>query len=110
MKRNMKQWVADTIAAPVKQATPVLSFPAVQLMGITVRDLISSSDLQAKGMKMVADKVASGASVSLMDLSVEAECFGSTIRVTDDEVPTVIRVTVMERILLYLKTSVSFSE
>jgi len=90
MKRNMKQWVADTIAAPVKQAVPVLSFPAVQLMDITVRDLISSSELQAKGMKMVADKVPSGASVSLMDLSVEAECFGSTIRVTDDEVPTVI--------------------
>ena len=90
MKRNMKQWVAETIAAPVKKATPVLSFPAVQLMGINVRDLISSSDLQAKGMKMVADKVPSGASVSLMDLSVEAECFGSTIRVTDDEVPTVI--------------------
>ena len=90
MQRNMKQWVAETIAAPVKQATPVLSFPAVQLMGITVRDLISSSDLQAKGMKMVADKVASGASVSLMDLSVEAECFGSEIRVSDDEVPTVV--------------------
>ncbi len=90
MKRNMKQWVADTIAAPVKQGTPVLSFPAVQLMGVTVRDLISSSDLQANGMKLVADKVPSGASVSLMDLSVEAECFGSTIRVTDDEVPTVI--------------------
>ena len=90
MKRNMKQWVAETIANPVKQGTPVLSFPAVQLMGITVRDLISSSELQSKGMKMVADKVPSGASVSLMDLSVEAECFGSTIRVTDDEVPTVI--------------------
>ena len=90
MKRNMKQWVADTIAAPTKQAVPVLSFPAVQLMDITVRDLISRSEYQAKGMKMVADKVASGASVSLMDLSVEAECFGSEIRVSDDEVPTVV--------------------
>lgn len=90
MKRDMKQWVADTIAAPTKQAVPVLSFPAVQLMGITVRDLISSSDDQSRGMKLVADKVASGASVSLMDLSVEAECFGSEIRVTDDEVPTVV--------------------
>lgn len=90
MKRNMKQWVAETIAAPVKKATPVLSFPAVQLMGITVRDLISSSDFQSRGMKLVADRVKSGASVSLMDLSVEAECFGSTIRVTDDEVPTVV--------------------
>lgn len=90
MKRNMKQWVAETIASPVKKATPVLSFPAVQLMGITVRDLISSSDYQSRGMKLVADRVKSGASVSLMDLSVEAECFGSTIRVTDDEVPTVV--------------------
>ena len=90
MKRNMKQWVADTIAAPVKKATPVLSFPAVQLMGITVRDLISSSEHQAQAMKLVAERTKAGASVSLMDLSVEAECFGSTIRVTDDEVPTVI--------------------
>lgn len=48
MRYNMKQWVADTIAAPVKQATPILSFPAVQLLGVTVRDLISSSDLQAR--------------------------------------------------------------
>lgn len=90
MKRDMKQWVADTIAAPVKKAVPVLSFPAVQLMGITVRDLISSSDLQSQGMRRIADKTDAGASVSLMDLSVEAECFGSTIRVSDDEVPTVV--------------------
>lgn len=90
MKRDMKQWVAETIAAPVKKPLPVLSFPAVQLMGITVRDLISDSDHQAKGMKLVAERVDAAASVSLMDLSVEAECFGSAIRVSDDEVPTVV--------------------
>ena len=50
MKMNMKQWIADTINAPVKKAMPVLSFPAIQLMDITVKDLISSSDLQARGM------------------------------------------------------------
>lgn len=90
MKRNMKQWVADTLAAPVKKPMPVLSFPAIQMMGVTVKELISSSDLQAKGMKMVADRVDAAASVSLMDLSLEAECFGSTIQVYDDEVPAVI--------------------
>jgi len=89
MNKNMKQWVEDMIANPKKKAMPVLSFPAISLMNITVKDLISSSDLQAKGMKMVADEVDSAASVSLMDLSVEAECFGSTIQVSDDEVPTV---------------------
>ena len=90
MKRNMKQWVADTLAAPQKKPMPVLSFPAIQMMGVTVKELISSSDLQAKGMKLVADRVDAAASVSLMDLSLEAECFGSTIRFSDDEVPTVI--------------------
>ncbi len=89
MKRDMKKWVADMIASPVKKPLPVLSFPSVQLMNITVRDLISSSDLQAEGMKRIAEATPAAASVSLMDLSVEAEAFGSTIRVSDDEVPTV---------------------
>ncbi len=90
MQMNMKQWVQDMISAPKKKAMPVLSFPAIQLMGISVRELISSSDAQAKGMKLIADRVDSAASVSLMDLSIEAECFGSEIHVADDEVPTVV--------------------
>lgn len=90
MKRNMDQWTQELISAPVKQALPVLSFPSIQLLGITVRDLIADSDVQARGMKAVADRTPhAGGSVSLMDLSVEAECFGAPIRVSDDEVPTV---------------------
>lgn len=58
-------------------------------MGITVKDLISSSDHQAKAMALIAQHTDASASVSLMDLSVEAEAFGATIRVSDDEVPTV---------------------
>lgn len=87
---DMKQWVKDQIAAPVKHAVPVLSFPSIQLLGITVKELISSSELQAKGMKAIAERTPACASLSLMDLSVEAEAFGSVIRVSDDEVPTVV--------------------
>ena len=90
MNRNMKQWLADMLAAERKTALPILSFPSVSLMGITVRELISDSDRQAQGMKAVAERVNAAAAVSLMDLSVEAECFGATIRVSDEEVPTVI--------------------
>ena len=90
MTRNMKQWLSDMIAAEKKIALPILSFPSVSLMDITVRELIADSDRQAQGMKMVAERVNAAAAVSLMDLSVEAECFGSTIRVSDEEVPTVI--------------------
>ena len=38
MKRDMKQWMKDVVDAPVKRAVPVLSFPAIQLMGIMVGD------------------------------------------------------------------------
>jgi len=68
---------------------PVLSFPAISLLGITVSELIGSSERQAQGMKRIADTVESAASLSMMDLSVEAEAFGSTIRFSDTEVPTV---------------------
>ena len=90
MKRNMYKWLEDVRLSPVKKALPILSFPAVQLMGISVSELISDSSLQAQAMKLVADRTDSAASVSLMDLSVEAECFGSRIRIFEDEVPTVI--------------------
>lgn len=86
----MKKWVADVIAAPVKKSLPLLSFPSAALMDITVRELVSDSTLQAEGMRLVAERVPSAASVSLMDLSVEAEAFGAPIHVSENEVPTVV--------------------
>ncbi len=87
---NTREWLNELLSAPVKRAMPVLSFPSTSLMGITVRELIDSSDKQAEGMKLIAERTKSAASVSMMDLSVEAEAFGSEIRISDDEVPTVI--------------------
>lgn len=89
MNRNMKQWVEEQIASTEFRALPILSFPAVSLMGITVRELISGSSLQAQAMETVARETNAAASVSLMDLSVEAECFGAPVHVSDDEVPTI---------------------
>lgn len=86
---NMKKWIDDLRDADVKKTMPVLSFPSISLMGITVKELIADSDKQARGMKLVAERVPSAASVSMMDLSVEAEAFGSTVRFSDCEVPAV---------------------
>lgn len=85
-----REWLNSLLTSPVKKAMPILSFPSISLMGITVKELIEDSSLQAKGMKLIADRVDSAAAVSMMDLSVEAEAFGSEIRISDDEVPTVI--------------------
>jgi uroporphyrinogen decarboxylase len=90
MKRNMDEWKDQVIANPVKQPLPILSFPAVKLMGISVQELISDSKTQAQAMRIISERNISLAAVSMMDLSLEAEAFGAEIRVADDEVPTVI--------------------
>ncbi|MBP3387889.1 MAG: uroporphyrinogen decarboxylase family protein [Clostridia bacterium] len=87
---DMRKWLDDLRSSKRKKALPILSFPSVSLLGISVRELIADSDSQALGMKRIAEQVDSAAAVSLMDLSVEAECFGAQIRIFDDEVPTVV--------------------
>ena len=87
---DMKQWVADQIQAKEKKALPVLTFPAAEKLGITTKELIYSPDLQAQAMKYIYDHTDMAAVLAFMDLSVEAEAFGSTIRYSDDEVPTVV--------------------
>ena len=88
MKRNMTQWLTDIKAD--KKAMPILSFPGIQIINESISDLVYSGQIQAKCMKAIADRYDISASLSCMDLSVEAEAFGSEIRVSDDEVPTVI--------------------
>ena len=93
---NMQKWLEEVKKQNKKKAMPVLSFPCISLMNISVKDLTASSDLQAQGMKMIADRCDTLASVSMMDLSVEAEAFGASVRFSDDEVPTVIGALVTE--------------
>lgn len=89
MKNNMKNWIEGMKGENKKKALPILSFPCVSLIGVSVRELINDSNLQAEGMKKIADRTNAAAAVSFMDLSVEAECFGASVVVSDGEVPTV---------------------
>jgi len=86
---NMKKWLEEYMANPVKKAMPILSFPGVQIIGHTVEELVKSGDLQAECMKAIADRFDTGAAFSLMDLSVEAEAFGSAVHYSEDDVPTI---------------------
>ncbi|MBE6568838.1 MAG: methyltransferase [Ruminococcaceae bacterium] len=88
MKKNMYKWLKELPSSG--KALPILSFPCVSLMDISVKELIADSEKQAAGMIMVAKSTDSAAAVSFMDLSVEAECFGADVRFSDTEVPTVV--------------------
>lgn len=87
---NILNYLKEAAKCENRRALPILSFPAVQKLGITVRELVKNSDLQAKAMKTVSDLTPDAlASVSFMDLSVEAEAFGANAHFSDGEVPTI---------------------
>lgn len=89
MSINMKNWAREYIESSKKKAMPILSFPGIQLTGHTVEEMVKDGHLQALCMEAIAKKFDTGAAFSLMDLSVEAEAFGSPVHYNEDEVPTV---------------------
>lgn len=72
-----------------QRTIPILSFPSTQLLGIRVQDLIASADRQADGMHAIVSRCAVGASLNMMDLSVEAEAFGARVRFYENEIPAI---------------------
>ncbi len=84
----MKQLVKKILENKDK-TIPILSFPSTQLLGITVNELLESPEMQVKGMKAIAQRCNIGASLNMMDLSVEAEAFGAEIVFKDHDIPTV---------------------
>ncbi len=89
MKRNMNRWLSDSMRADRKKSMPLLSFPGTSLIGMDVNQLVHRGDLQAKCMKAIADRYDMAGAVSPMDLSVEAEAFGNSVRFSEQEPPAV---------------------
>ena len=87
---NMNNWVDQMIYDRNKKAFPILAYPSVQLLYVTVKELVSTPAYMAMGMRLIADRYQMPAALSYMDLSVEAEAFGATCVYQADEVPTII--------------------
>lgn len=85
---NIRKLLWD--AAATGRTLPILSYPALQMMNVSMRELLFSADLQAQAMEIIAHKTPTLAAVSPMDLSVEAEAFGAKVRFCDHEMPNVI--------------------
>ncbi len=75
---------------------PLLSFPAAQLVGANVYEFTHDAALQARGIAEVARRTDAAAAVCMMDLSVEAEAFGCTVKCEANEVPTVVGILISD--------------
>lgn len=86
---NVRELLWNAATSNAHPALPILSFPAAQKLGVTVEEMVKDCELQARAMSCIAAETETLAAVSLMDLSVEAEAFGASVRFFHDEVPAV---------------------
>ncbi len=93
MNRNMYSWAVNLRDAETKCALPVLAFPGIKFIeNKTVAEAVKNPEDLSEMMSIVARKTRSSASVSVMDLSVEAEAFGVPVEFREWEVPKLTKV------------------
>lgn len=74
---------------PHRLPMPVATYPGAHLIGTNVRTLVSNAASQVEAQQAFHEHFQTPFVMSAMDLSVEAEAFGASVLITDDEVPTV---------------------
>jgi len=72
-----------------RQALPIMTYPGLKMANTTILEAVRYGEAQFKCIEALAKKFPSAAAVTIMDLSVEAEAFGSTINYSETEVPVV---------------------
>ena len=86
---NVKAILWQHARSRAGKAMPILSFPAARKLNATVEQLVTDPVLQAEAMAYISNETDTLAAVSPMDISVEAEAFGASVRFAPDEVPAV---------------------
>lgn len=90
MKRNMRKWIDDIRASKTRCAFPLMAYNGAELTRTRLNDVVTNGTCQAECVSALAARYPSAASVMVMDLSVEAEAFGSETRTMGNETPTII--------------------
>ena len=76
--------------SPERKAMPIMTYPGLTLVSGNVQNMVQNGEVQYQCIKALSDRYPTIASATLiMDLSVEAEAFGSEVRYSPDEIPTV---------------------
>ena len=90
MRFNMQKWAEDIIAAKDVRNLPVLYFPVVKNIGMTVPESVSDPKKIALAMKEVIDEYPETiAAITGMDLTVDTEAFGGEVNYSEKQAPNI---------------------
>ncbi len=99
--RDMYKWKMQVMSQTKRLAFPIMTHPGIEMSGVTVRQAVTDGRIQSRIIKILSEQYAFAASSMIMDLSVEAEAFGSQIEWHENEVPTVINRLVTDHQSIY---------
>ena len=91
---DMKAWSREVMADPRRVAVPIMTHPGIELCGYTVRQAVTDGRIHAEAICKLNEAFPAAACTVIMDLTVEAEAFGSEISFPtswDDWFPTGLR-------------------
>jgi uroporphyrinogen decarboxylase len=71
-------------------AFPIATYPALALSGRSITEMVTRADVQSSAQLALQRELGTAVLLTCMDLSVEAEIFGSAVRYSDGEIPSVI--------------------
>ncbi len=71
------------------QAFPVMTHPGIEALGYSVKDAVTNGQIHFEAIKYLSENYNTIACSSIMDLTVEAEAFGATVNLPEDEIPSV---------------------
>lgn len=88
---NVSKWIDDVIHSNKRCAIPIMTHPGIELLGEKVLHAVTDGEIHYKAICALNEAYPQAiACTTIMDLTVEAEAFGAPLRMTDEEVPTVI--------------------
>lgn len=89
MKQNMNQWIYDISNSFERESMPIIACPGSEMIGCEIIDLVTKGKAQYEAMHALSSWSPSIAAMTIMDLSVEAEAFGSKVEYYKDDTPTI---------------------
>ena len=82
-------WTENILNSKKRLAIPVMTHPGIEAIGKTVKEAVTNGQVHYETLKYLADTYDIAACTAMMDLTVEAEAFGATVQLSDDEIPSV---------------------
>jgi uroporphyrinogen decarboxylase len=85
----MKEFIDKVLESQKTLAFPIMTHPGIEALGKTVKEAVTDGLVHYQAIKYLSENYDMVACSSIMDLTVEAEAFGATINMPEDEVPSV---------------------